>query len=328
MRGLALALALLVAACDETGTTWYDTSVDPMPDAALDTLVDPAADVPGDLADTAPPDSPADTAEDEPAPTGVCDRYNADMADASEGEWSGDVDTCDPGDMSAGWRERALKVTNLVRWLAGMPPSALDTSSNAALQECALMMTANRSLNHSPPSTWDCYGSAGAGAAGSSNLAMGAAVGAVGSYMNDQGNTSTYGHRRWILGHGLDTVGFGSTDRYSCMLVLHMPGGSDPPWIGWPPPGEFPYEARSWLGRHWTIQSNAIDLTGAAATVTRDGTPLEIETWDLAPGYGSASAIAFTPRGTIFSVSAGETYHIEVPSASISFDVRIVDCGT
>ncbi len=312
------------ASCDEDGTY------------AVDSVTDPGIDVPVDVAvetpvDTVTPDVPTDTAtdpvEEEPAPTGVCERYNADMADVSEGTWSGNVDTCDPGDMSAGWREKALKVTNLVRWLSGMPPATLSSSSNEALQECALMMTANHTLNHSPPSDWTCYTSAGAGAAGSSNLALGAAVGAIGDYMYDMRNESTYGHRRWILSHGLDTVGFGSTDRYSCMMVLHMPGGSDPEYVAWPGPGEFPYQARGWLGRGWSIQSNALSLDGSEVTVTRDGEVLDIETWDLYPGYGSSSAIAFKIRGSSWYVEAGETFHVEVPGLSISYDVHIVDCG-
>lgn len=325
MRGsYLLVVFVLLAACDEDGT--YPV------DVATDAPVDAPVDVPGEIVptDTITPDvtdAPVDVAEEEPAPTGVCERYNADMADVAEGMWTGDVETCDPGDMSTEWREKALKVTNLVRWLAGLPPSVLSTSSNAALQECALMMTANRTLNHSPPSDWDCYTSAGAGAAGSSNLAMGAAVGAIGDYMNDLRNYSTYGHRRWILSHGLDTVGFGSTDRYSCMQVLHMPGGSDPTYVAWPPPGQFPIQAEDWLGRHWTIQSNALDLTGAAASVTLDGEELEIQSWDLAPGYGSGSAIAFVPRGSFFYEEAGQVYHIEVPGHPITYDVTFVDCG-
>ena len=189
------------------------------------------------------------------------------------------------------------------------------------------MMTANRTLSHSPPSDWLCYTSAGAGAAGSSNLATGGAVGAVGLYMNDMRNESTFGHRRWILSHGLDTVGFGSTNRHSCMMVMHMPGGSDPSWVAWPGPGQYPVQASGWLGRGWTIQSNALSLDGSSVSVTVDGAPMEIETWDLYPGYGSGSAIAFSRRGGSIYIEAGQTYHVEVAAHGISYDVEIVDCG-
>ena len=323
-----LVLASGLAACDEDPTypvdTWTDPPTEPTVDIAEDAAVDPAADpVPPD--GTSDPDA-GDPVEDEPAPPGVCERYNADMAGTSDGTWTGDVSTCDPGDMSTEWRNNALKVTNLVRWMAGMPPAELSTSSNAALQECALMMTANGRLSHSPTPDWTCYTAEGAGMAGRSNLDVMAAVAAVGDYMNDRGNDTTFGHRRWILSHGLTSVGFGSTNSDSCMMVSHPIGGSDPEWIAWPPEGEYPYQARYWLGIAFTIQSNEVRQRGATATVTLDGTPLDIETWDLLGGYGSGYAIAFKPSGSFYSVEAGQTYHVEVAEHGISYDVRIVDC--
>jgi hypothetical protein len=165
--------------------------------------------------------------------------------------------------------------------------------------------------------------------AASSIIAAGAAVEAIDMYLHDFGNTTTMGHRRWVLSHGLDTVGIGSTDNYSCMSVVHSVGGSDPAFVAWPPPGDFPAQASYWLGNEWTIQSNAINLTGAIVTASADGEPIETETWDLFPGSGSETAIGFKPTGfTVgWNVRPGRTYHIEAStSPPISFDVHIVDC--
>jgi hypothetical protein len=318
-------IALTLCACDETTGGWRDADAPPdtydaAPDPVLDTTSDP-------LPETVP-DTPTDPLEEEPGPSPVCARWNADTADMSEGEWSGSTDGCVAGDMSTGWRERALRLTNLARWLAGMPETALSTSSNASLQECALIMQANGRLSHSPPSDWSCYTSGGAGAAGNSNLAPSGAVRSIGMYLADYGNASTMGHRRWILSHGLDNVGFGSTNGYSCMQVLHMVGGSDPEWIAWPSPGDWPAQASHWISTSWTIQSNSIDLRAGHASVTLDGVPLEMETNDLYGGYGSSYAISFEPLSSRWSIEAGQTYHVEITgiSASISYDVHMVDC--
>ena len=83
------------------------------------------------------------------------------------------------------------------------------------------------------------------------------------------------------------------------------------------------YEYRPLQNAFMSGESDVLDIY---YVLESDGTPLEIETWDLHPGYGSSTAIAFSIRGSSLYVSAGESYHIEVPSLSISYDVQIVDC--
>ncbi|HET6584548.1 MAG TPA: CAP domain-containing protein, partial [Nannocystaceae bacterium] len=153
----------------------------------------------------------------------MCMRWNADRSDLDEGTWSGSVASCTPGDITASARENALRVTNLYRWLADLPPIETDPARDQLAQACALMMDANDQLSHDPPGSWTCYSDDGADAAGSSNIASTAAVYAVDLYMVDPGNPTTLGHRRWILSNSIGPTGIGSTSDYSCMWTL---GGS------------------------------------------------------------------------------------------------------
>ena len=83
----------------------------------------------------------------------------------SEGTWSGNIATCDPGDISADGRANALAQVNLYRWMAGLPTVVNDATLDGYAQECALMMHANGAWSHYPPTSWDCYTVDGATAA-------------------------------------------------------------------------------------------------------------------------------------------------------------------
>ncbi len=122
---------------------------------------------PGDDVDggaTAPSDAGTDpTAPDAGTPscsnitgeraTQVCLRWKCDRADLSEGTWSGAVSGCNAGDLGTSARANSLRLINLYRFLAELPPVTTDAVRNQKAQECALMMDANNSLNHSPPTT-------------------------------------------------------------------------------------------------------------------------------------------------------------------------------
>jgi uncharacterized protein YkwD len=49
----------------------------------------------------------------------------------------------------------------------------LDNTKSASSQDCSLMMKANNKLSHSPTPDWSCYTTAGADAAGNSNISLG-----------------------------------------------------------------------------------------------------------------------------------------------------------
>ena len=263
----------------------------------------------------------------------VCNRWNMDRADRSEGTWSGSVGSCDAGDVSALGRANALKLVNLYRFIAGLPEVTTNSGRDDAAQECALMMDANGQLSHSPPSTWDCYTSTGAGAAGSSNIAGGPGVQAVDMYMDDYGNSSTLGHRRWILSNSLGAIGLGSTSSYSCMWVIGTGGNAGAQWTAWPSPGVFPFEAISTLywssldDTGWSFQSDSIGLSNAEVTVTSGGQELPVTVTNLLGGYGSSSAISFIPDG--WSTQPDTNYTVEITgiTSPVTYEVQVVQCN-
>ncbi|MCO4746358.1 MAG: CAP domain-containing protein [Proteobacteria bacterium] len=277
-------------------------------------------------------DSASDSGTDTAAVRDVCTRWTTDRAALTEGSWSGSVNSCNAGDISADGRESALRLVNLYRWLADLPPVTTSATKNTAAQDCALMMHANDDLSHNPPTNWSCYTDSGATAAGRSNISSGPGTMSVDMYMIDPGNSSTLGHRRWILSNSAGPIGLGSTSESSCMHVLSGSGNAGAQWTAWPPPGGVPLEAFTpgtifWSGLDetgWSVQSDSIDLTNASVTVTRDGQALSVNTSTLQQGYGSATAIAIRPQG--WATQAGR-YTVSVDAAqSFSYDVDVVDC--
>jgi cysteine-rich secretory family protein len=261
----------------------------------------------------------------------MCARWNADRQDLDEGNWSGSIGSCNPGDVSAPGRDNALKLVNLYRFLAGLPAVTHDGTRNTKAQACALMMHANGQLSHNPPTSWTCYSADGAEAAGKSNIASTPGVIGVDLYMADPGNESTIGHRRWILSRSLGPIGLGSTSSFSCMWVIGGSGASAVDWVAFPSPGPFPVEAMtvsfaSVDDTGWTLQSDTIDLSGAQVTITDGGQNLGVAVTTLAGGYGSTHAIKMTPQG--WNSQAGHTYDVSVTgiSQAISYSVEMVAC--
>ena len=267
--------------------------------------------------------------------TAACTRWNADRKDLSEGTWSGSVKTCDAGDLSANGRTNALRQVNLVRYLAGLPEVTNDATLDAKAQACAMLMWANGSMSHTPPQTWKCWTQDAYDAASHANLFSGAAVQSALVYSIDGGanNTDSLGHRRWLLSNSLGPIGIGSTAQGpSCLWVIGGSGNAGKAWQAWPPPGVFPYAAHGDAygdtvdKSGWSIQSDSLNLDKATVSVTESGVDMPVQTRSLASGYGSDSAIAFTPQG--WTMAAGKTYHVVASGlpVEIANDVKVVDC--
>jgi hypothetical protein len=270
------------------------------------------------------------------SPEGTCARWNADRANMSEGTWSGSVDSCDAGDISAEGRENALRLTNLYRWLVDLPPVVTSPEKNALAQACALVMHAEGSLSHEPPEDWACWSEEGAEGAGTSNISSGPGVSSVDLYMVDTGNEDTHGHRRWILSNTLGPTGLGSTGPMgaSCMITLGGEGDADKDWVAWPPAGVMPIEAVApnrfgdtldEVG--WSIQSDSINLKDATVTITSGGMDMPVMVNELPGGYGSRYALRIAPDG--WTTTAGQTYSVSVSGTStpIAYEVTVVDCS-
>lgn len=265
----------------------------------------------------------------------VCERWRADRKDLRDAANGVDAATCTPGTLSPIAHANALRLVNLYRWMAGLAPVTSDAGRDAAAQECALMMAANGTLDHAPPSSWTCWTAAGAEAAANSNLAAVGAVPAVDLYMEDFGNFATLGHRRWLLSNRLGPVGIGSAGTHSCLWAIGAPrpGAS---WVAWPPPGPYPAEALTLVWKPieetgWSLQSDTVALGLPEVTVTSDGALLPVKVVSLAAGVGSEHGIGFIADG--WKSEAGKSYHVQVgrgphggPEPAIEWDVSVVDC--
>jgi len=264
----------------------------------------------------------------------TCARWKGDRANLGEGTWSGNVASCTVGDISADGRANALRLFNMYRWFADLPAVVTEASRDAQAQACALMMDANNMLSHDPPSTWLCYTDVGAMGAMTSNISSGPGVGSVAGYMQDNGNETTFGHRRIVLSNRLGPIGLGSTGPggASCMQNIGGTGTANKMWVAWPPAGPFPIQAygtgsRTLSATGWSVQTiRSIALTGATVTVTSGGADKPMTMSQLTGTYGESNAIRLVPMG--WNPAAGESYTVTVAGVSqpISYTIDFVDC--
>lgn len=138
-----------------------------------------------------------------------------------------DATTCQAGVLSEATRQNALSIINEIRRLHELDAVVYDYASDNLVMNASLMMLANNTLNHSPPTTWKCYSAAGAMGANTSNLAS------IGAYslpeddfilwLTDRSNLSgsIVGHRRWLLDPFLGQMAFGRAGNMAAIRVIY-----------------------------------------------------------------------------------------------------------
>jgi hypothetical protein len=337
MRCGALSLVCLISAsaCDgrrpsraEDGAALFDGA------SQLDGADQQDADVAA--ADAASPDSgsPGDAHAMDIGDAGdraraVCQRWMADRADLDEGLWTGDVASCQPGDVTGSGRANALRVWNLYRFLAGLPPLSPDAQLDTRAEACALLMIANGDVTHEPPMTWRCYDYEAALTAGSSLLATGAAVEAVDWFVID-----SPAHRSFILTNLLGSAGIGSAfsgmDGYCCLTAPETGTSAGRLWTAWPPEGPVPVDVFSVAGSSldatgWTVNSDRIDLNSAQVDVQDGAQSVGVDV-QPPPLAGASYQVVFSPRG--WQTQAGHTYAVAVSASgqTINYQVEVVSC--
>lgn len=207
MRSLIplLLLGSAVAACSgggDSGST--GTVVTPTPTPA-----------PGSTPTPTPTVTPTPTpARTEPATgsdflTGAAQLYTA----------APNIAACNAGTLKAEVGARVLATLNDIRAHHNLPAVTYAPADEPAVQQSALMMAANGQLSHTPPTSWLCYTSAGATAAGQSNIYLGTGSGLRYSqdadiligWLTDTNNlvSNNIGHRRWLLYPFLSTIAYG-----------------------------------------------------------------------------------------------------------------------
>ena len=267
----------------------------------------------------------------------VCGAWLATRRDQDDRDWEGNIEACDPADISPEWRAKALGRLNAYRAIAGLHTVENSPALDAKAQGCALMFNAasrvGLGLTHMPSPDFPCYTDDAAEAAEASLLDTRPAVAAMPDYMVDPGqqNFGTMPHRIWVLANVLGPVGIGSTNEASCLYVHNGRVGSrrDPQWVAWPSPGPFPFDASYADMTGWTVQSSFVNLSSAELRVSVDGVPRQINTRTLHGGGGAGWALAFIPVG--WRSEAGTTYHIDAyderhDEILLEYDVEMIDC--
>jgi hypothetical protein len=211
---------------------------------------------------------------------------------ASEGVpigWTGDIASCNAGTVSPAYQEATRLRVNFFRAMAGLPSNiTFSEANNAKAQAAALMMSANKQLNHQPPTSWTCYTQLGSDGA-PSNLNMGSTgPKSIDSFMQDGGdNNAEAGHRRWIMVPEQLTMGSGhipgtsSTDWQSMTAALWVHdtrAQQRPPtreeFEAWPPKGYVPYQI---VYPRWSFGISGADVSAATVTIQRAGQSLPIK---------------------------------------------------
>jgi uncharacterized protein YkwD len=130
------------------------------------------------------------------------------------------VASCTPGVLTQSQKDAVLAYVNYIRGINGLKPVTYDPNGDAASQAATLMMVANNTISHTPPSSWSCYTSLGNQAAGESNLFMQwfnspsqapGCTDAIINWMLDN-STPTLGHRLAIINPFLSKFSFGRCD--------------------------------------------------------------------------------------------------------------------
>jgi hypothetical protein len=265
----------------------------------------------------------------------VCQRWVCDRADISEGMSTGNVSTCDQGDLLPPGRPNSLKLVNLYRYLAGTTQVTEDPNFDTMAQACAIIQAANP-ITHTPTTSSACYNATGASASNMSSICSGQSVGCIDLYMNDaNGGGPGFGHRQWMFANSLGPVGFGSvgTGRSgtgSCFYQTGGKGKANIPYVAWPPGGPIPLAAITTTNvdkAGWSIQSDTISMpTTVTATVVDGTTNMPVTVTGGLPQYGAKYVMSILPMG--WTEQAGHSYTVTVSGAGmpITYTIEVDAC--
>lgn len=252
-------------------------------------------------------------------------------------QWTGSVAGCVAGTTSQAYIDATFDMANFFRTMVGLPDVTNDATLNAACQEAALIMSANGALSHNPPSSWLCWTSAGAAAAGASNIALGAAgAGAIDLYVEDPGSGNYFvGHRRWVLCPTKAKFGTGSVGETTTKANdLYVFGNSTtrpatPDFVAWPPEGYVPYQT---IFPRWSfsVNSGSIGYGSAQVTMTENGSPISLSVVSRSDNGYCDNTIVWEPSGISFTPGGPDrTFTITVSnmtgSADVTYEVVIID---
>jgi hypothetical protein len=245
---------------------------------------------------------------------------------------------CDAGTLKQKAIVDTLTRINMFRWMDGLGPTSDDAAFDADAQKCSNLESWwpwTGGSPHQPPATSKCYTPEGGATAGQSNIAWGSGhpAQAIDQFMEDNGNETTLGHRRWILNPPLGPIGIGYWEgggmygNAECLRVFGSSGGGpNPSWVAIPTAGFAPIETATWT---WSFHGSLGGIAAATATVLRvdDNMALPVKMLPLSQGYAQDTT-SWTPVG--WTAEAGKTYRVTVSGLAggdVVYDVKPVACN-
>lgn len=277
------------------------------------------------------------------------DSENTDIA------FTGNIAACQEGTTSLDFKEATVLRVNYFRAMAGVPAAVIFSDAfSVQSQEAALMMSAENALNHNPSTSWACYTTTGANAAGNSNLSLGNyGWNAVFGQMRDNGSTNTeVGHRRWILYPQTEVMGTGDVgvqgDFREANSLWVFDGNFSSPrpqvrddFVAWPPPGFVPYSV---VFARWSFSYPGADFSTATVTMTQGSSIISLTTEALSSGFGENTIVWYPnslnpsnsleawpkpDQDTIYTVSINNVFLQGNPSArNFQYSVTVFDPAT
>lgn len=268
----------------------------------------------------------------------VCDHWKAGHVVTEPNPLTASGAECDAGSLKQGGIVDTLTRINMFRWLSGLGPTSDSAAFDADAQKCANLESWwpwTSGSPHAPPASSKCYTAEGGATAGQSNIAWGSGspAQAIDQFMEDNGNETTMGHRRWILNPPLGPIGIGywqGGGKYGnaeCLRVFGSSGGGPkPPWVAVPTAGFAPLVTAGWT---WTFHGSLGGIPGATASVLRvdDNMALPVTMLPLSQGYGQDTA-SWKPNG--WKAEAGKTYRVKVTGLTggdVVYDVKPIACN-
>lgn len=250
--------------------------------------------------------------------------YQASEGYVAQMTWTGNVAACLPGTTGAAYKDDVRRRVNFFRAMCGLPADiTFDATKSAKCQEAALMMAANNSLDHFPPTNWLCYTANGAEAAGASNLALGNdGPAAVDAYMEDSGsNNAAVGHRRWIVYSRAQEMATGdipfvngSHNSSNALWVIgNFKSAPAAQFVAWPNSGFVPDRLSP---ARWSLSYPGANFSAASVVMTQGGAPVTTVIISNAAGGIGDNSLVWEPVGLPTSVTSDVSYNVTVSGIS------------
>lgn len=233
--------------------------------------------------------------------------------------WTGNYETCNPGDSSGTLALATVRRVNFYRAMAGVPTGVtLNDRYSEKAQHAALAMSATGRLSHTPDDSFACLSEDAAEAAANSNLYLGrTGPRAIDGYIEDPGERNRdVGHRNTILHPPTTEIGVGhvagSRTAYPSNALWVFDDGvfDDSPamrepdgFVAWPPRGYVPNEL---VYPRWSFGLADADFENAVVTMTSgdEEISLEVVARLSLQGYVPSPIIVWEPATDLGPVDA------------------------